>query len=400
MKPFRLIRRIRPISTLRDFLRSEAASGVILIGVAAAAIGIANSPLSSAYFDFLHAKIGPLPVLEWINDGLMTLFFLLLGLEIKREVIEGRLATWSRVLLPAIAAVGGIAVPAAIYFAVQQNDPETLRGWAVPAATDIAFALGVIVLLGDRVPVSLRLFLSALAIIDDIGAVAIIAVFYTWNLDTLALAGAAVATATLFAFNYFRLTRISFYLVAGGVLWYCMLNAGVHATIAGIIIAFAVPLKPKSAMGADRASPLIVLEHELQPWISYLVVPLFGFANAGVLLTGLQATDIGSSVPLGVALGLFFGKQIGVFGTAWLAIKLKIASLPPHATWRQLYGTAVLCGIGFTMSLFIALLAFNDPAQQYLAKIGVLAGSFASAIAGYLILRFAKPRERPLPPVS
>ncbi len=375
--------RFGPVSVLRDFLRDEAAGGVILMVVAAAALLIANSPLAHFYFETLHQELGILPVLEWVNDGLMALFFLLVGLEIKREMIIGQLSTWSRRALPGIAAVGGMVVPAAIYLLVQQGNPETGHGWAIPAATDIAFALGVITLLGSRVPVSLRIFLTALAIIDDLGAVIIIAFFYAGNLNFWALAGVAAASAVLFVLNRLRVSANSAYLAVGAVLWWCMLQSGVHATLSGVILALFVPMRSRTE-GAP--SPLATLEHRLNPWISFLVVPLFGFANAGVILSGTGASSLTSPISIGVALGLLIGKQVGVFGAAWLAIKLRLADLPVAASWRQLYGTAVLCGIGFTMSLFIGLLAFDAPVEQDLTKIGVLAGSVLSALAGTLVL--------------
>ncbi|HEY4126224.1 MAG TPA: Na+/H+ antiporter NhaA [Rhizomicrobium sp.] len=368
---------------MREFLRDEAAGGVLLMAVAAIALVIANSPLAHFYFEALHAKVGILPVLEWINDGLMALFFLLVGLEIKREMISGQLSTWSRRALPSIAALGGMVVPAVLYLLVQQGNPATARGWAIPAATDIAFALGVITLLGPRVPVSLRIFLAALAIIDDLGAVAIIAFFYAGDLNYWALAGVVGASAVLLLFNLLRVRWIWLYLAVGAVLWWCMLQLGVHATLSGVILALFVPIQSRAK---GMPSPLQRLEHGLHPWVSFLVVPVFGFANAGVALSGVGVSSFVSPIPLGVALGLFVGKQMGVFGAAGLAIKLRLAELPVAASWRQLYGTAVLCGIGFTMSLFIGLLAFETQAQQDLTKIGVLAGSILSALVGALIL--------------
>lgn len=350
---------------------------------AAVALVVANSPLAEVYFHTLHLKLGFLPVLEWINDGLMALFFLLVGLEIKREMTSGQLSTWKRRTLPGLCALGGMIVPAGIYIVAQNGDAATLHGWAIPAATDIAFALGVITLLGSRVPVSLRIFLAALAIIDDLGAVLIIAVFYAGDLKLWALAGVGVASLVLFVFNRLRLSWISAYMIVGLALWWCMLQSGVHATLAGVILALFVPTKTRHE-GAP--SLLHVLEHELNPLVSFLIVPLFGLANAGVAFSGIGLSSFISSIPLGVALGLFVGKQAGVFGAAWLSIRMGIAELPVAANWRQLYGTAVLCGIGFTMSLFIGLLAFDTPREQDLAKIGVLAGSLASALVGAAVL--------------
>lgn len=381
--------RFGPVSVLREYLRNEAAGGVLLMAVAVAALVIANSPLAPVYFLTLHLKLGILPVLEWINDGLMALFFLMVGLEIKREMIGGQLSTWPRRALPGIAAVGGMAVPAGFYLLVQQGNPATVHGWAVPAATDIAFALGVITLLSSRVPVSLRIFLAALAIIDDLGAVLIIAFFYAGDLNWWALAGVGGTCLVLFGLNRFKSDRIGFYLAIGALMWWFMLQSGVHATLAGVILALFVPM---STQRGGRQSPLHTLEHELNPWVSYIVVPLFGFANAGVSLSGLGLSSIISPIPVGVAMGLFLGKQLGVFGASFLTIKLGLAELPVAASWRQLYGTAVLCGIGFTMSLFIGLLAFDAPEQRDLVKIGVLTGSLASAIVGALILNRAAKR--------
>ncbi len=379
--------RFGPVSVLRTFLQDEAAGGMLLMAVAAAALVIANSPFAHFYFETLHTRLGTLPVIEWINDGLMALFFLLVGLEIKREMIVGQLSSWPRRVLPGIAALGGMIVPAAIYVLVQQGNPTTLYGWAIPAATDIAFALGVITLLGSHVPASLKIFLTALAIIDDLGAVIIIAFFYAGDLHLWALAGVAGASLVLFALNRLRVKLISLYLIVGAVLWWCVLRSGIHATLSGIVLALFIPLNPKTAH-----SPLHILEHRLSPWVSFLIVPLFGFANAGVALSGIGPASFVSPIPLGVALGLFIGKQVGVFGAAWLAIKLRWAELPVAASWRQLYGTAVLCGIGFTMSLFIGLLAFDAPTQQDLTKIGVLTGSVLSALVGALILYRANNR--------
>jgi NhaA family Na+:H+ antiporter len=379
-----------PISLLREFLKGETAGGVILMIAAAAALAIANSPLADVYFHTLHLKLGILPVLEWINDALMALFFLLVGLEIKREMVIGQLSTWRRRTLPGLCALGGMIVPAAIYIGVQNGSAATLHGWAIPAATDIAFALGIVTLLGSRVPVSLRIFLAALSIIDDLGAVVIIAVFYDGDLQLWALAGVGVCSLILLGFNRLRLSWIGAYLAVGGVLWWFMLQSGVHATLAGVILALFVPIETRHE-GAP--SPLRVLEHELNPLVTLLIVPLFGFANAGVAFSGFGLSALVSPIPLGIAAGLFVGKQAGVFATAWISIRIGIAELPVAASWRQLYGIAVLCGVGFTMSLFIGLLAFDAPQQQDLTKIGVLAGSLASALAGAAVLNASARRE-------
>lgn len=377
----------RPPSTLRRFFQNEASGGLVLMAAAALALVVANTAASGLYFSLLHAPLGGMDVLHWVNDGLMALFFLLVGLEIKREVVDGQLSTWSRRILPGVAAVGGMAVPALIYVAIQQGDPATLRGWAIPAATDIAFALGILSLLGRRVPVSLKIFLTALAILDDLGAVLIIAVFYTASLETWALAGAAGALAGLIALNRLKVTALTPYLIVGLALWGLVLQSGVHATLAGVALALTIPIRPSPAAPDDATSPLHRLEHGLSPWVAFLVLPVFGFANAGVSFAGMGVGDLLAPVPLGIAAGLFFGKQIGIFGFVWLAVRLGIAERPAKASWAQIYGVALLCGIGFTMSLFIGLLAFADPALQDATKLGVLAGSGLSAALGYLVLR-------------
>lgn len=388
----------KPLSVLREFLDSSSSGGLILMAAAALAIVVANSPLAGAYFSTLSAYVGPLSVSHWINDALMALFFLLVGMEIKREALDGQLATWSRRILPGIAALGGMVVPALIYVAFNAGDPATLRGWAIPSATDIAFALGVISLLGNRVPTSLKVFLTALAIIDDLGAVVIIALFYTGDLSLVSLGLAAVTLALLIGLNRFGVTRLLPYLILGVVLWYFVLQSGVHATIAGVLLALTIPLRPSRGRPDDmQGSPLHRLEHALHGWVTFLIIPLFGFANAGVSFSGLSANVLTDNLTLGVALGLLFGKLIGVFGSAWLVIRLKWADMPMGASTLQLLGTAMLCGIGFTMSLFIGLLAFaNDTALQEEVKIGILCGSIASGLLGYAVLRVA-PRDKPAP---
>jgi NhaA family Na+:H+ antiporter len=383
----------RPPSLIRDFLNNEAAGGIVLMVVAAAAIIVANSPLAPAYFGALHAYVGGLSVLHWINDALMAVFFLLVGLEIKREMLDGQLATWSRRALPGIGAIGGMAVPAAIYVAFNAHDPTAIRGWAIPSATDIAFALGVLALLGKRVPVSLKVFLAALAIMDDLGAVLIIAVFYTADLNVLALAAAAAILAVLTTMNMvFRIRRLAPYLLLGVPLWAAVFSSGVHATVAGVLLALTIPLRETPARPDTTESPLHRLEHAVAPWSAFLIVPVFGFANAGVSFAGMSPANLLAPVPLGVAAGLFLGKQLGVFAFAWAAIKAGLADLPANATWKQLYGVALLCGIGFTMSLFIGLLAFpDDAARQDAVKLGVLVGSGLSGLLGWLLLRLTPP---------
>ena len=388
----------RPYSMLRSLLDNETAGGLTLMAAAALALAVANSPAAPAYFGALHAYIGPLSVSHWINDGLMAVFFLFVGLEIKRELLDGQLSTWPRRALPGIAAAGGMAVPAAIYAAFNWGDPATLRGWAIPAATDIAFALGVLSLLGPRVPASLKVFLTALAILDDLGAVAIIAVFYTGDLSLPDLGLAAAVLAALAALNRFGVVRLAPYLLLGAMLWFFVLRSGVHATIAGVLLAFTIPLHPAPGRPDDMAgSPLHRLEHGLHNWVAFGVVPVFGFANAGVSFADVTADALLDHLTLGVALGLVVGKLIGVFGAAALTIRAGLADMPMGAGWGQLVGVSLLCGIGFTMSLFIGLLAFaDDPLLQSEVKIGILLGSGLAGLLGWAVLRVA-PRDVPAP---
>jgi NhaA family Na+:H+ antiporter len=370
------------------------------MAAAALALVVANSPLAPTYFEVLATKIGfalgPVTLKEtvghWINDGLMALFFLLVGLEIKREVLDGQLSRPSRVILPGLAAIGGVAVPALIYLFFNADHPESRSGWAIPAATDIAFALGVLALLGRRVPTSLKIFLTAIAVLDDLMAVLIIALFYTAELHTGALAGAGVALAVLIAFNRLGVKALWPYLAVGLLLWWFVLESGVHATLAGVMLAMTIPLTRTPAEPDNRVrSPLHRLERGLHTPVAFLVVPIFGFANAGLSFAGLSPSAALDPVPLGVALGLFIGKQIGVFLTALLIVRLGWADMPKYASVAQLYGVSVLCGIGFTMSLFVGNLAFTDPLLIDETKIGVLVGSALSAVLGLTVLRFAKP---------
>lgn len=373
-----------PLGFIQSFLKVEANGGLLLMGAAATALVLANSPLSPAYFTSIESRIGGLSVIHWINDGLMAAFFLLVGLEIKREFVGGHLKSWKKRVLPGVAALGGMVVPAAIYLSVNLGSDGAPRGWAIPAATDIAFALGILSLLGSRVPLSLKIFLTALAIIDDLGAVLIIAAFYTAELTAWALAGVAAVSASLVALNRAGVTRLLPYLGGGVVLWFFMLQSGVHATVAGVILAFAIPFR--SARSRED-SPLLRLESGLHPWVTFLIVPIFGLANAGVSLQGASLESIYAPVPLGVALGLFLGKQAGVFLFAWIAVRAAGVSLPAGASWTQLFGVSVFCGIGFTMSLFIGSLAFaGDSSLQDAAKVGVLIGSVLSALFGAAVL--------------
>lgn len=383
-------------SVLREFLDSGAAGGLLLMSAAVLALFVANSPLAEGYFAALHASLAGLSLLHWINDGLMAVFFLFVGLEIKREFLDGQLSSWSNRALPCVAAAGGVIAPGLIYALINLGHPEALRGWAIPTATDIAFALGVLSLLGSRVPTSLKVFLATLAIVDDLVAVLVIAVFYTAKINLAALVGATIVVLTLIALNRLRITRLAPYLVLGVALWGLVLLSGVHATVAGVALAMTIPLKPSKGAPDDVESPLHRLEHALAPWVSFLIVPVFGFANAGVAFGGMSPAILGEPVTLGVALGLVLGKQLGVFFAAALAIRLGLACLPVAASWMQLYGVSLLCGIGFTMSLFIGLLAFPTPLLQDEVKIGVLVGSLISACAGALVLLMARRR----PPVS
>ena len=379
-------------SALHEFLTSEAGGGLVLMAAAAAALVAANSVFAPSYFAALEAKLAGLSVLHWINDALMALFFLLVGLEIKREVVEGQLSTWQRRLLPGVAAAGGMVAPGLIYAAINFREPANLAGWAIPTATDIAFALGVLALLGRRVPVSLKVFLTALAIIDDLGAVAIIAAFYTANLSALWLGLAAAAIALLAALNRMGVASLWVYSGIGVVLWVFTLRSGIHATLAGVALALTIPIR-LGGRRDDAVSPLLRLEHILQPWVAYAVVPIFGFANAGVSLEGIGFSALLAPLPLGIALGLLLGKQLGVFGSVWLTVKAGWASKPDGASFAQLYGVALICGIGFTMSLFIGLLAFaSSPEMQEAVKIGVFGGSLLSAVAGAIVLMIAAPR--------
>ncbi|MBY6128910.1 Na+/H+ antiporter NhaA [Qipengyuania aquimaris] len=387
-----MVRAITPM--LRDFLQKESAGGIVLILAAALALAVANSPLSAGYFDFLDipvvAAFGSFvidkPLLLWINDGLMAVFFFLVGLEVKREVLEGQLSSWNKASLPLIAAIGGMAIPALVFIGLNLDSPDHIRGWAIPAATDIAFALGILSLLGPRVPVALKALLLAIAVIDDIGAIAIIALFYSGELDTGMLGAAAIVFVFMLALGRARVQSTIPYILLAILMWAFVLKSGVHATLAGVAAALTIPLDAKSDHG-----PLERMEHALHPSVAFLVIPIFGFANAGVTLVGLQPSALLEPLPLGIALGLLIGKQLGIFGFAWLAVKAKLAELPDEVNWRQIHALSLLAAIGFTMSLFIGNLAFSTAEQVDAVKLGVLSGSTIAAIAGYILLKISLP---------
>jgi NhaA family Na+:H+ antiporter len=379
-----------PPSALRKLLTHEASGGLILIASAAAAMAIANSGAAGVYDATLATKVLGLSVLHWINDALMALFFVMVGLEIKRELLDGHLSRWSHRILPGVAALGGMVAPTLVYLAFNAPPAETARGWGIPAATDIAFSLAVLALAGSRVPVQVKVLLTALAIVDDLGAIVIIALFYGTDLSLPMLGGAAAVFAALIALNRLGVMRLAVYIPVGLLLWYFVLNSGVHATVASVLFALTVPLQPSPGHPDDAHSPLHNLENAIQPWVAFLVMPVFGFANAGVSLGGVGFAYLLQPVTLGCMLGLFVGKQIGVFGSVWLAVKLGLAKRPAGTTWAHLYGMALLCGIGFTMSLFIGLLAFGEARPwKDQTKVGVLLGSLLSAITGWAVLRFS-----------
>ena len=384
---------------LQEFIKLDSSSGMMLMFAALVAMIIVNSPLSWLYNSLLdtpvEVRVGALhiakPLLLWINDGLMAIFFLLIGLEVKREVLEGELSSFDQIVLPGLGAVGGMLVPALIYIALNKGDEIAMNGWAIPAATDIAFALGILALLGSRVPVSLRVFLMALAIFDDLGAIIIIAVFYTVDLSTTSLVIALIATSTLILLNVFGVTRVSIYILVGVVLWLAVLKSGVHATLAGVVLGLAIPLKDKKK---PDYSPLRDMEHGLHLWVAFFIIPVFAFANAGVSLQGMSMSMMLEPIPLGIAAGLFVGKQVGILLFCGAAILLGWARLPNGASWAGFYGVSVLAGIGFTMSLFITSLAFEHTGASggvSADRLGIIVGSVCSAVLGYLVLRIFNP---------
>ena len=373
------------INHIKNFFKLEAASGILLFAFAVLALVLANSGLKDIYFSFLNMPISirlgdfsiDKPLLLWVNDGFMAVFFTLVGMEVKRELFEGALSSYQRAIFPAIAAFGGMLVPAAVFALITHQHSELNSGWAIPMATDIAFALGIVALLGQRVPMSLKIFLLALAIIDDLGAIVVIAIFFSHDISMTALIIAVIAVIFLFTMNYFKVTQISAYMVVGLILWASVLKSGVHATLAGVIIGFAVPLH-----GPNHERPLHDFEHHLAPWCSYLILPLFAFSNAGVTLSEVNLSSLLSPLTLGITLG--------VFGFSFLAVKFGIAKLPKHVNFKQIFAMAVVCGIGFTMSMFLASLAFGNVNQELmlLSRLGILLGSGISAVTGYFLLKY------------
>ena len=387
------------VSRIQTFLRLESSAGILLMLAALLALIASNSLLQHAYLSLfstpVEVKIGALeiakPLILWVNDGLMAIFFFLIGLEIKREILQGELSSLDKATLPVMAAIGGMAGPALVFVAINASSPATLNGWAIPAATDIAFALGVLLLLGSRVPASLKVFLLAIAIIDDLGAIAIIALFYTADLSLTALSLAGLGIGGLITLNRMGVKAITPYVLIGLFVWVCVLKSGVHATLAGVVTALAIPIKGHHA---QSQSPLHRIEHGLHPWVAFGILPLFAFANAGVSLAGASFTDFLAPLPLGIAAGLVLGKQLGVFGATFLAVKAGLAKRPAGANWAHIYGVACLTGIGFTMSLFIGTLAFGDAALLDQVRLGVLGGSLLSALLGVAILMAASYFER------
>jgi len=386
------------------FFQSSTAGGIILMLASVLGIILANSSFSDLYFNFLNTHVGPLTVSLWVNDALMAIFFLLVGLEVKREMMHGQLKTNADRLLPGIAALFGVIVPALIYMFFTHSFSEYIRGWAVPTATDIAFALGVVAILGNKVPTSLKVFLTALAIIDDLMAIIVIALFYTDQLNFLFLFGAVMVTGILIYINKKDYARPISYIILGVLLWVCLLKSGLHATLAGVILALTIPYHSAKAERQKtefdsyiwtykHTSPLVEWEHSLSNIVTFIITPIFGFVNAGVSFAEITLADFANPMVLGITLGLFIGKQVGVFGTVFTLVKMKIVKMPEGASWIDVYGVALLCGIGFTMSLFVSLLAYNTQHAQETAKLGIFAGSIISAVTGYIVLKYLTPNK-------
>ncbi len=389
--------------TIRHFLKLEAASGLLLMVAAALALFMANSPWQHIYEQLLTLKVTVAvedfaiskPLLLWINDGLMAIFFLLVGLELKREAITGELNSLQKVMLPALGAVGGMAAPALIYAYINWNDPVAIQGWAIPTATDIAFALGILILLGDRVPAALKIFLVSLAIFDDLGAIIVIAIFYTDHLSLTALSVTAGCIVALWFMNRISVVSKAAYLLVGVVMWVALLKSGVHATLAGVVLAFFIPMKGTDWDG-EATRPVYELEHDLHGLVGFFILPVFAFANAGLALGQLSLSDIFDGIPLGIILGLVIGKQVGVFFMVWLGVKFNLGIMPAGVNWRQMYGIAVLCGVGFTMSLFIGGLAFEQTGTDNVQpeRLGILVGSLISAVWAIIWIKYFCKNEK------
>jgi NhaA family Na+:H+ antiporter len=395
-------------ASLQKFFTTEAIGGMLLLAAAVMAMILKNSAYGDNYSAFLETPVavtigvmdGALdikkPLLLWINDGLMAIFFFMIGMEVKREILIGQFSDIKQTILPIIAGIGGIAVPAIFYFLLTADNPEAIQGWAIPTATDIAFALGILALVGPGVPVALKLFLMTLAIIDDIGALAIIAFFFTSKLSMTAIIVAGISVVALITMSMRGVTRLAPYIFVGLILWASVLKSGVHATLAGVILGFCIPMGPREP-GRETESPLQMLIHEVHPWAAFFILPLFAFANAGISLTGMKLADLFTGVPLAIMVGLLVGKQVGVFGFSWLAIKMKLCELPEGISWQQLYGAAILCGVGFTMSLFIGSLAFEEGGVLGTTRpdrLGIIAGSLLAGIAGFVVLKIATPNKK------
>ena len=395
-------------TSLQNFFTTEAIGGMLLLAAAIMAMILKNSAYGDNYSAFLETPVavtigvmdGALdikkPLLLWINDGLMAIFFFMIGMEVKREILIGQFSDIKQTILPIIAGIGGIAVPAICYYLLTADNPEAIQGWAIPTATDIAFALGILALVGPGVPVALKLFLMTLAIIDDIGALAIIAFFFTSKLSITAIIVAGISVAALITMSMRGVTRLAPYIFVGLILWVSVLKSGVHATLAGVILGFCIPMGPREP-GRETESPLQMLIHEVHPWAAFFILPLFAFANAGISLEGMKLADLFTGVPLAIMVGLFVGKQVGVFGFSWLAIKMKLCELPEGVSWQQLYGAAILCGVGFTMSLFIGSLAFEEGGVLGTTRpdrLGIIAGSLLAGIAGFVVLKLATPNPK------
>ena len=395
-------------TSLQKFFTTEAIGGMLLLAAAVMAMILKNSAYGDNYSAFLETPVavtigvmdGALdikkPLLLWINDGLMAIFFFMIGMEVKREILIGQFSDIKQTILPIIAGIGGIAVPAIFYFLLTADNPEAIQGWAIPTATDIAFALGILALVGPGVPVALKLFLMTLAIIDDIGALAIIAFFFTSKLSMAAIIVAGISVVALITMSMRGVTRLAPYIFVGLILWASVLKSGVHATLAGVILGFCIPMGPREP-GRETESPLQMLIHEVHPWAAFFILPLFAFANAGISLAGMKLADLFTGVPLAIMVGLLVGKQVGVFGFSWLAIKMKLCELPEGISWQQLYGAAILCGVGFTMSLFIGSLAFEEGGVLGTTRpdrLGIIAGSLLAGIAGFVVLKIATPNKK------